>query len=184
MKIAPLRERREDIPLFIEKFLGDMTTGFQEKKSLSSKALKILTDHSFPGNVRELANILRRAYLHAEGKEIRPEDIILENDDRKDVDVPQRLFHEIVDQGKSFWEVVHKPFLQRELKRSEVMGLLDLGLRKTKGSYRNLLEFFNAGYGDKDYKRFMKVIEVHGLRDKKISPSGGIESPPGGGGRN
>lgn len=54
LRIPPLRERREDIPALVEHFLG--TSG----KEVSAEALALLQAHSWPGNIRELENTLRR----------------------------------------------------------------------------------------------------------------------------
>ncbi|MBP5329184.1 MAG: sigma-54-dependent Fis family transcriptional regulator [Spirochaetaceae bacterium] len=57
LRIPPLRERRDDIPLFIEHFLKG--TG----KYLAPESFSKLLDHSWPGNVRELFNCLKRAVV-------------------------------------------------------------------------------------------------------------------------
>jgi hypothetical protein len=68
----------------------------------------------------------------------------------------------MVEEGKSFWEVIHKPFLKRELKREEVVEIIRKGLREAV-NYRKLMDFFNAGKTNKDYKIFMKIIHYHKL---------------------
>jgi two-component system, NtrC family, nitrogen regulation response regulator NtrX len=65
--VAPLRERREDIPLLVEHFLARhrARSGLRPPR-LASGALEALLRHPWPGNVRELANIIERlAILHA-----------------------------------------------------------------------------------------------------------------------
>ncbi len=54
LKMTPLRERKEDIPLLVQHFLKEKAP--LEKKQLSPKAMECLYNHSWPGNVRELAN--------------------------------------------------------------------------------------------------------------------------------
>jgi two-component system response regulator PilR (NtrC family) len=60
LKIPPLRERRDDIPLlvkfFLKKYAGD-------KKQISQRAIKMLKDYSWRGNVRELENMIERVTL-------------------------------------------------------------------------------------------------------------------------
>ena len=72
--VPPLRERREDIPLlarhFLRMFAAEM--GMQEA-SLGSEALQALEDYYFPGNVRELKNIIEHALIESGGAEIQPE---------------------------------------------------------------------------------------------------------------
>jgi DNA-binding NtrC family response regulator len=72
--IPPLRERREDIPLLIEHFLHMFASemGIREP-AISSEVLSLLERYSFPGNVRELKNIIEHALIKSGGAVIRPE---------------------------------------------------------------------------------------------------------------
>jgi len=73
VKIPPLRERPEDIPLLAEHFLALFATemGIQ-KPALSEEAQKELAAYHFPGNVRELKNVIERALLLSSGDIIEP----------------------------------------------------------------------------------------------------------------
>src|SRR5205814_9274911 len=64
LTIAPLRERREDIPLLAARFLRDL--GVEPAQFLTRDSLDALTRHAWPGNVRELRNTLERAVALAE----------------------------------------------------------------------------------------------------------------------
>jgi two-component system response regulator AtoC len=75
INIPPLRERGEDIPLLVEHFLAKH--GGRTKPALSPEALEKLTNYSFPGNVRELENIIERALIYCENSIIRGSDIDL-----------------------------------------------------------------------------------------------------------
>ncbi|MBI2952533.1 sigma-54-dependent Fis family transcriptional regulator, partial [bacterium] len=69
----PLRERREDISLLTHHFLRLLSAEMgREPPALSPEALHRLTDYDFPGNVRELKNIIERALIESGGAEIRP----------------------------------------------------------------------------------------------------------------
>lgn len=64
VKIPPLRERREDIPLLIQHFLSRFETMYDKKlKGLSDKAKNFVMSYEWPGNIRELENLLERATL-------------------------------------------------------------------------------------------------------------------------
>lgn len=72
IKIPPLRERKEDIPLLIEHFLKKLSS---TKKTITSDAMKLLMDYEWKGNVRELENIVERISLLTEKNEITVKDL-------------------------------------------------------------------------------------------------------------
>jgi DNA-binding NtrC family response regulator len=59
IRLPPLRDRREDIPLLVEHFIEKLGGG----RRVSEKAMALLLDHPFPGNVRELWNVMERASI-------------------------------------------------------------------------------------------------------------------------
>jgi DNA-binding NtrC family response regulator len=79
VKIPPLRERNGDILYltdhFLEKFAGERDV---KKPLLSDQAAALLKRYNFPGNVRELENIIERAVLMMDGSHISPESLCLE----------------------------------------------------------------------------------------------------------
>jgi transcriptional regulator with PAS, ATPase and Fis domain len=69
--LIPLRQRKVDIPLLAHHFLGRHPIGIQKGiKSISKKALGVLLDYSWPGNIRELQNVLQRAIVMNAGDTI------------------------------------------------------------------------------------------------------------------
>lgn len=76
LKLPPLRERREDIPLLVEAFLKKCADARRkEVKGVSESALAMLMDYAWPGNVRELENVIERAVTLSRGEKIVPEDL-------------------------------------------------------------------------------------------------------------
>ena len=76
LAMPPLRERREDIPVMIDHVLERLSQRSGEPKPrLDREALKILYEHHFPGNVRELENTLERATALCEDHTIRIDDL-------------------------------------------------------------------------------------------------------------
>lgn len=76
IRIPPLRERREDIPLLAEHILAKLADRMGKPPRQASRALlSLLAGYDFPGNVRELENILERAMIYSEGDEIGVEDL-------------------------------------------------------------------------------------------------------------
>jgi len=74
LDLPPLSERREDIPLLVRHFMKSLvvTTG-RRIGEISAEALSILSRYPFPGNVRELFNIIQRAFILCTGDCIQPE---------------------------------------------------------------------------------------------------------------
>jgi len=66
--VPPLRERREDLPLLVESLLARVAPG--RRLTVAPAAMRALQAYAFPGNVRELRNVLERASLLCDGEEI------------------------------------------------------------------------------------------------------------------
>lgn len=79
--LPPLRERREDIPALAEALLERMSKTGRMRYRLDRAALHALKRHDFPGNVRELRNLLQRALLRSQDGVIREADLRLEQPD-------------------------------------------------------------------------------------------------------
>lgn len=76
--LPPLRERLDDLPLLAGRILTRLNrTMGRQLQGLSPAALQVLGGYRFPGNVRELENILERAVIFAEGATIGPDDLDL-----------------------------------------------------------------------------------------------------------
>ncbi|MBN1917692.1 MAG: sigma 54-interacting transcriptional regulator [Verrucomicrobia bacterium] len=73
LELPPLRERKEDIPLLIEHFIGHFNRlRGKDVSGISPEVLAILMGHDYPGNVRELENILEHAFVVCPGGMIEP----------------------------------------------------------------------------------------------------------------
>jgi len=76
IRLPPLRERKEDIPLLVEAFLRKCAeASHKEVRGMTESALAMLIDSPWPGNVRELENVIERAVTLARGVKIMPEDL-------------------------------------------------------------------------------------------------------------
>ena len=79
LQIPPLRERREDIPAIAAVVLAQLARDLgREKVTLSPEAIQKLVAYSWPGNIRELRNVLERAIMLADKSRIEPQDFGLE----------------------------------------------------------------------------------------------------------
>ncbi|HPD60142.1 MAG TPA: sigma 54-interacting transcriptional regulator [Thermodesulfobacteriota bacterium] len=64
LNIPPLRERKEDVPLLIEHFMDSFNQTVEGKiTGITTPAMKLLLSHGYPGNVRELENIIEHAFI-------------------------------------------------------------------------------------------------------------------------
>ncbi|MEW6053643.1 MAG: sigma-54 dependent transcriptional regulator [Nitrospirota bacterium] len=83
IQLPPLRERKEDIPLFISEFTKDFCARENKKITVSDQAIQVLQNYSWPGNVRQLRNIIEMLIVLAKGNNITirdlPEEIFSEN---------------------------------------------------------------------------------------------------------
>jgi len=78
IRVPPLRERKEDVPLLVEHFLEKYSKLMGKKvQTISSYGLEVLMEYDFPGNVRELENIIERGVALESSNIILPESLIL-----------------------------------------------------------------------------------------------------------
>lgn len=75
VEIPPLRKRKEDIPLLVNVFCRKFSDQMGNDVSFSPEAVETLVNHSFPGNVRELLNIVERCVALSENGLIQPADL-------------------------------------------------------------------------------------------------------------
>ena len=74
--IPPLRERKEDIPIFVDHFLKKYSAKLScPGKKVSDSALKLFQQYNYPGNVRELENLIERVIILSEGQQVEAEDL-------------------------------------------------------------------------------------------------------------
>jgi len=70
--IPPLRERREDIPLLVDYFVAQLSREMgRQIKRISPRTMELLTNNTWRGNVRELANFIERAVVLSQGEELK-----------------------------------------------------------------------------------------------------------------
>jgi DNA-binding NtrC family response regulator len=74
--LPPLRERREDIPMLVRRFIQEFSKQHDRPfHGISADAMQMLVDYQWPGNVRELRNLVESMVVLAPGHEIQPEDL-------------------------------------------------------------------------------------------------------------
>jgi DNA-binding NtrC family response regulator len=176
--VPPLRERPADIPALIDHVLekagekSGATSGATSgrRARVSSEALDALMRYRWPGNIRELQNVVEQALWLAEEDSLELEHlpeavrnghmISLTHERRRQV--ADQLFEALVAGQYSFWEHVHPLFIERDLTRHDVRELIKRGLTATNGNYRAVLKLF--GMKESDYCRFHNFLNGHGCK--------------------
>ena len=187
--VPPLRARKEDIPLLADHFLRMLVrphrddqgkdtegTGKTNDRAYAStvrgftpEALAAFCEYSWPGNVRQLHNMIERLVVNSRHELVRFEDLPHEirlssttlappRRDRRRT-VASDLHKKMTTDGESFWIAVYPLYMNREITRSTVRELLQKGLEDARGSYKIVLQLFNMPSGD--YKRFLNFLRKH-----------------------
>jgi DNA-binding NtrC family response regulator len=160
--VAPLRERREDIVPLAEHFLA----AEGQRYRLAPDAVEALLARDFPGNVRELEHLLASAVVAADGPVIaaghlRTDARAEPGDGASPAATATRLYERVVSAGESFWDVVQKPYLRRELSREEARALVRRAYAEGGRSYRGVARLFRL---DDEYQKLFDFLKNHDLK--------------------
>jgi transcriptional regulator with PAS, ATPase and Fis domain len=176
--IPPLRERREDIPLLVDHFLMRFTgqNGYANGHShaspvraLGPDALTALCTYAWPGNVRQVENVIERLVVTGRSEvvsfdalphEIRKQGVIGHRPGReRRRTVADDLFKKLVEDRESFWTAVYPLYMSREIAKGQLRDLVHKGLEEARGNYKIVLRLFNME--NSDYKRFLNFLRKH-----------------------
>jgi DNA-binding NtrC family response regulator len=173
--VPALRERVDDVPLLVQHFL-DIFSREHGRSSfqMTPAAVAALMKHRWPGNIRELKNVVERVVLKTSGPTIDVTDLPADiRPPRSASDMPASvgladtaqpqvattLMARMIEEGESFWSVIYPAFMSRDLTRADLRMVIALGLRETRGNYRTLIELFRMAPAD--YKRFLGFLRKH-----------------------
>ena len=189
--VPPLRERREDVPLLVDYFLNrftgravdgngrglgntnghadDTASSYSPVRAIAPEALAALASYDWPGNVRQVENVVerlvvtgRRAVVQLDdlSPEIRqPGQLHLRPRRERRRTVADELFRKLREDGESFWRAVYPLYMNREITRGTVRDLVHKGLEEARGNYKIVLRLFNME--STDYKRFLNFLRKH-----------------------
>jgi DNA-binding NtrC family response regulator len=173
IRIPPLRERATDVPLLVDHYLRYFAEQHQrEVPVVAPEALDRLAAYGWPGNIRELRNVVERLVLRVHGPRIEPaalpEEITAYAAAPSEGEGGLSVSHEarvaaIVErlqrQKESFWTTAYSAFMARDITRDDLRLIVRTGLEQTQGSYRLLVGHFNMPA--QDYKRFLGFLKQH-----------------------
>ncbi|MFM1651317.1 sigma-54-dependent transcriptional regulator [Brevibacillus sp. B_LB10_24] len=143
IKLPPLKERREDIPLLVEFFIRKIGDRMGKPvDGISQEALKILQTYSFPGNVRELQNIIERAIALTNSSFIQKVDLPDEIQTKEQAFISHTLIPVYV--GETMEEVERKVILHNltackgnRRKTAQIIGIGERTLRDKLKKYQD-----------------------------------------------
>lgn len=147
IRIPPLNERKEDIPLLVEYFINRYCLEINTPlKSISKDALDLLMNYRWKGNVRELENAIERAVILCDGETITPEQFLFSSQSG-------RVFLEGTPPPEGSLETVAKEAL-RKAETQRIAG----ALRETKGNKSRAAEILQVSY-----KTLLTKIKEYGI---------------------
>lgn len=163
--IPPLKKRREDIrDLVLE------NRALLKGKEIGPGFWEAACRHDWPGNIRELITVLTRAGIHAPdvitGENIR--DIINRSSYKitphEQDDKWEHILGEM-NKGRSFWDAVWQPFINRYLNRDEISLILREGYEKNNFSLKKLSRQMNIE--DTEFKKFIAILHKYHIHPGK-----------------
>lgn len=170
--LPPLRERREDIPLLVERLCAAHREAGDDVPIVPAEVLASLQQRDWPGNIRELEAVVRRMGVSGWRDPVRavtarqppsappaPWPAVLKERRRT---IADDLYEELTQKRHSFWTTVYPLFMQREITRHDLRAVIRRGLAVARGNYRSVARLFNIAPGE--YKKFLDFLRKHDCR--------------------
>ncbi len=183
LHVPPLRDRGSDWRLMVDHYLRRQNADTGQDRRFSERSLERLSVYPWPGNIRELRAVVETSHsLTSCGELIEPAAF----EEQLEGAVPVRangvsplpashafapaataaeLVGRMAGGAGTFWDLVHEPFMDRELNRAEVRAVIEEGLRRSNWSYKRALTIF--GVSQEDYLKFMDFLRHHRLKPER-----------------
>ncbi len=176
LHIPPLRERSTDIVLLLEHYGRIFALQHQRPVPVfSAAAIGLLVNYDWPGNIRELRNVIERTVARVSAAVIEaahlPPEVVAAGaraDEHlaaasafavSDANRVAALLERLLVQRESFWTTAYAAFMGRDITRDDLRHIIATGLEQTHGSYRLLVGLFNMSADD--YKRLLGFLNQH-----------------------
>jgi transcriptional regulator with GAF, ATPase, and Fis domain/tetratricopeptide (TPR) repeat protein len=166
IRLPSLRERYVDIPLLIEWFLGKTAEAEGgQKKHIAPESMQLLLDYSYPGNVRELRNIVASAYYSTPGSiigcTVLPPEVFPKNSQEtpSDASIAEKIYCEILEGKGGFDDLLKAPFLKRQFGISVLQEVIQKSLMDANGFYREALK--RLGVPHRSYSVTIQFLKRH-----------------------
>jgi transcriptional regulator with PAS, ATPase and Fis domain len=137
-------------------------------RAISKMAMDALAEYSWPGNVRQVENVVERLVVTGRREVVQLEELPQEIRNPSGPGRPGRerrrtvadeLFKKLVEERETFWNLVYPLYMNREITRANVRDLVHKGLEEARGNYKIVLRLFNME--STDYKRFLNFLRKH-----------------------
>ena len=137
--------------------------------TVPSDVLTLLQQYNWPGNIRELENVVERLVVTGRTDVVTINDLPAEirahstlppkvmRERRKTI--ADELYRRVVHEGESFWTAVYPLYMQREITKTNVREVVRRGLHDARGNYKIVARIFNLEADD--YKRFLNFLRKH-----------------------
>jgi DNA-binding NtrC family response regulator len=167
--LAPLRERREDIPLLVRRFIREFARAHDRTfRGIAPEAMLRLVNASWPGNVRQLRNLIESMVVLAPGVEIRASDIPTDILEGPGSLLPVRVLHRDQPAGGHELEFILRSLVELKLQVEELRRRLDDQPQRVQvielGDHAAVADVLPAGDSDGDrpvvYRPGMTMAEV------------------------
>jgi transcriptional regulator with PAS, ATPase and Fis domain len=185
--VPPLRDRRDDIPQMVEYFLRRfLTSNRSPVETIGPEALEALVNYSWPGNVRQLENVIERLVVVSAHRSVTLDELPAEvragqvkpaaapaaaapkpapagsvgsAGAAHHAHVVDDLYSRLTANRESFWTTVYPLYMQREITRTHVRDVVQRGLEEARGNYKIMVQLFNMEAAD--YKKFLNFLRKH-----------------------
>jgi DNA-binding NtrC family response regulator len=152
LRIPPLRERPGDIPQLAEHFLGFFCQEHgKPPKRLSAEALELLSRYAWPGNVRQLKNMMESVVVFHQGEEVEPSDLSIEVRESSALSAAGSPVQAVVGEPRTMADIERQAILETLARtgghRAKAADVLGIGLRTLQ---RKLKEYKDEGHLQED----------------------------------